>query len=214
MRFMIAVMFYFVFNKDMKMKTLILTLASVIVLTGCVGETNQVSVDSSENTIYTTADQDCEYYTDNKNWEKAFPVCLRAAKQGNMISQFYLGWMYDNGDGVSKNENESVKWYKLAAKQGNANSQYNLGVIYDNGEGVHEDENESVKWYKLAAKQGHAKAQNNLGWMYENGEYKNYGEAFKWYEKASMNGNDTAQYNLGETLSRRKRCKKRTHKKR
>ena len=38
-----------------------------------------------------------------------------------------LGWCYQNGTGVVKDEVEAVKYYKMAADQGYANAQYNLG---------------------------------------------------------------------------------------
>ena len=53
-----------------------------------------------------------------------------------MRSQNSLGWMYENGQGVEKDLEEAVKWYRKAADQGNAYAQYNVGVVYYKGEGV------------------------------------------------------------------------------
>ena len=58
--------------------------------------------------------------------------------------------------GVSEDDVEAVRWYRMAAEQGDANAQFNLGVMYDNGEGVSEDDVEAVRWWRLAAEQGHA----------------------------------------------------------
>ena len=141
--------------------------------------------------------EDCKNYYFAEDYKRAFPVCSRAAKQ-DVLAQFRLGWMYDTGEGVTENDREAVKWYRLAAEQGHATAQNNLGVMYDTGEGVTKNDREAVKWYKLAAEQGHAKAQNNLGWMYRNGEGvpKNDREAVKWYRLAAEQGHATAQYNL------------------
>jgi hypothetical protein len=49
------------------------------------------------------------------------------AKQGDAPARFYVGWMYANGRGVSKNDAEAAKWYRLAANQGIASAQYCLG---------------------------------------------------------------------------------------
>ena len=37
------------------------------------------------------------------------------AEQGNSGAQHYLGFMYDNGHGVTKNYAEEMKWYRKAA---------------------------------------------------------------------------------------------------
>ncbi len=37
------------------------------------------------------------------------------AEQGHANSQFYLGWMYDNGQGVPQDHKTAVKWYTRAA---------------------------------------------------------------------------------------------------
>ena len=59
----------------------------------------------------------------------------QAAEQGDARAQFNLGIMYDNGEGVLKDEAEAVKWYRLAAEQDLANAQNNLGTAYTNGQG-------------------------------------------------------------------------------
>lgn len=48
------------------------------------------------------------------------------AEQGNATAQHNLGYMYDFGEGVPKNDAEAVKWYRLAAEQGEVFSQARL----------------------------------------------------------------------------------------
>jgi len=84
-------------------------------------------------------------------------------EQGNASTQYNLGWMYDNGEGVPQDYEKAVKWYRLAAEQGYSLAQLGLGVMYDNGKGVPQDYQEAVKWYRRAAEQGNAAAQYNLG---------------------------------------------------
>ena len=128
------------------------------------------------------------------------------AMQGHADAQYYLGVMYDRGDGVAEDDAEAVKWYRKAAEQGYALAQFSLGVMYAEGEGVPENAAEAMKWYRKAAEQGHAYAQNNLGYMYAKGEgvpeddfwgWENDTEAVKWYRKAAEQGNAMAQSNLG-----------------
>ena len=115
---------------------------------------------------------------------------LRQADQGNASAQSYLGFMYEIGEGVSKNEAEAMKWYRLAADQGEAVAQINLGRMYADGRGVPENDTEAVKWFRLAADQGVADAQFNLGVMYADGQGvpENDTEAVKWYRLAGRSG--------------------------
>ena len=129
----------------------------------------------------------------------AFAELRVRADQGNADVQFNLGRMYQNGQGVAKDEVEAVKWYRKAADQGDANAQYNLGNMYRTGQGVAKDEVEAVKWFRKAADQGDARAQFNLGLMYDTGQgvAKDEVEAVKWYRKAADQGEAPAQLNLG-----------------
>ena len=92
------------------------------------------------------------------------------AEQGHATTQFNLGRMYANGEGVPKDDAEAVRWVRLAAEQGYAAAQSNLGRMYANGEGVPDDDAEVVRWFRLGAEQGYAAAHFNLGRMYDNGE--------------------------------------------
>ena len=119
-------------------------------------------------------------------------------------SQFEIGWMYANGDGLEQDFKEAAKWYQKAADQGDADAQYNLGLMYDNGQGVGQDFKEAAKWYQKAADQGDAYPQFHLGWMYANGQgvEQDFKEAFKWYQKAADQGVAMAQSNLGAMYDR------------
>ena len=123
------------------------------------------------------------------------------AEAGDVISQFKLGMMYYNGEGVLDDDKEAVKWYRKSADQGYVPAQACLGYMYENGRGVEQDFKEAFKWYQKAADQGQVVAQNNLGKMYAKGQgvEQDFKEAFKWYRKAAEQGYSDAQYNLGVT---------------
>ena len=143
----------------------------------------------------------CESLYFVKDYKRAFPVCGRAAKQGDVYAQFNLATMYYKGKGTPKNDREAVKRYRLVAEQGVAKAQYNLGVMYENGEGVPENDREAVKWYRLAAEQGLAEAQYNLGVMYATGVgvTQDYQEAYIWFSLAAANGNKDASESRDRT---------------
>lgn len=77
-----------------------------------------------------------------------------AAEQGDAQAQFNLGVAYNNGDGVSKNYKQAIKWYRLSASQGLGVAQYNLGNMYANGIGIPEDKVLAYMWWNLALGNG------------------------------------------------------------
>ena len=101
--------------------------------------------------------------------------------QGDAIAHFNLGNKYRDGQGVARDYEEAVKWYRKAADQGNAGAQAELGRMYQNGWGVAKDYQEALKWYRKAIDQGNAHGQAGLGRMYQNGfgVAKDYQEALK-----------------------------------
>ena len=132
-------------------------------------------------------------------YRTALALLKPLAVQGNPVAQFFVGAMYENGQGVLQDYAQAVVWFRKAAAQGNAGAQYILGLMYDKGQGVPQDYAQAVAWYRKAAAQGFAAAQNNLGAMYDNGQGvpQDYAQAIAWYRKAATQGNADAQYNLG-----------------
>jgi len=93
-----------------------------------------------------------------------------AAEAGNFEAQFNVGLMYERGIGVSKDERESLVWYRKSAEQGYSNAQFNLGVMYENGRGTAVDFSQAHQWYRKAAVQGDGLAVGNLGMLYIRGQ--------------------------------------------
>lgn len=61
--------------------------------------------------------------------EDPIPRLLAAAEQGDAEAQFELGRRYDKADGVPDNDEEAVRWYRLAAEQGLARAETSLGLM-------------------------------------------------------------------------------------
>lgn len=123
----------------------------------------------------------------------------RAAQQGHAGAQNSLGWMYQRGQGVSRDDGAAAEWYLRAAQQGHAGAQYALGWLYQHGRGVSRDNGAAAEWYLQAAQQGHAGAQNSLGWLYQRGlgVSQDNAAAVEWYRRAAEQGHAGAQNNLG-----------------
>jgi hypothetical protein len=69
--------------------------------------------------------------------------------------------MFCRGQGVPKDEQQAVAWFRKAAEQGLALAQFNLGNMYYNGQGAPKDEQKAYFWWLLASAQGHQIATKN-----------------------------------------------------
>ena len=65
-----------------------------------------------------------------QNYGEAYKYFLVGAKKNISDCQNGLGWLYENGIAVSKNQDEAIKWYKLAAEQNHKQAQFNLGLFF------------------------------------------------------------------------------------
>lgn len=57
---------------------------------------------------------------------KALPHYESSAGKGNMYGQFYLGTLYEYGEGVAQDVNRAIEYYRLAAAQGLMSAQNRL----------------------------------------------------------------------------------------
>jgi len=129
--------------------------------------------------------------------DKALPL-LRTHHQRITVVCGDLGFLYNIGEGVSRDLNEAFRLCKLSADQGNSYAQNNLAFMYENGEGVSRDLQEAFRLFKLSADQGNSTAQYNLAYMYKIGKgvSRDLDEALRLYKLSADQGNSKAQYNL------------------
>lgn len=111
-------------------------------------------------------------------------------KKGEAEAQLAVGWLYDNGLGVSHDDGKAVRWYLLAAKQHDARAQQYLGTMYAAGNGVEQNLSAAEKWFRLAAEQDSSGGEFGLGVMYRDGIVVAHDtvEAYKWFGLASRSG--------------------------
>ena len=135
-----------------------------------------------------------------QDYDKAIKLYKKGAKQGDADAQYNLGYMYENGDGVERDDNIAAEWYEKAAAQGHAKAQNNLAFLYRKGYGVPQDIDKAIELYEKSARQGCATAQRNLGYLYKYGTEigQDYVKAAEWFRKAAEQGNPTGQVNLAE----------------
>lgn len=127
-------------------------------------------------------------------------LLLPLAQQQYTGAEFYMGMIYDIGQGVAKSPAKAVHWYQRAAQKGYHPAQHNLAVAYAKGVGVKQDLKKALRWWRRAARQGNTDSQYNLGIIYATGNElvkRDLLKAEKWWRKAAINGDAMAQYNLG-----------------
>ncbi|RHZ79854.1 hypothetical protein Glove_140g72 [Diversispora epigaea] len=98
-----------------------------------------------------------------------------------LVAQSNVGFCYENGMGITKDETKAFQWNTKSALAGNIDAIY----FYDNGIGVGKDEKEAFKLFLMAAEKRYSIAQTYLGYFYEKGYGINKDEvkAFEWYKK-------------------------------
>jgi TPR repeat protein len=119
---------------------------------------------------------------------------------GKAEAQYFLGYCYETGRGVTVDYRESLRWYRQAAAQGFAKAEAAIGVDYLEARGVDPDAAEGARWLRLAADRNEAEAQLRLGDCYAAGKgvAKEPVQAAQWYRKASAGRSAEAQSRLAK----------------
>lgn len=127
----------------------------------------------------------------------AFSRLKPLAESGDASSQYYVGLMISNGQGVPKDEALAFQWFEKSAKQGYAKAQNALGEMYVQARGRPLDYDQAQFWFRKAANQRLAIAQRNLGVLYTHaGDPHDYKKAVFWLEKAARQGDEIDQLTL------------------
>lgn len=123
---------------------------------------------------------------------------------GNNFGNEYIGYIYENGNGVTKNYATALDYISIIADKGNAIALNEIGYLYsvgDESNGVAKSMNKAVEYYEKAANAGSIYAMDNLADKYWDGALTNgepeYDKAFPWYEKAAEYGYAQSLRTLG-----------------
>jgi len=77
------------------------------------------------------------------------------AKSGDKEGQYYMGLLYEEGQGVPKRYEDAEKCYTKAARQGYVDAYFALGEIYLRQPDGKKDRVSAYHWLNMAAKHGH-----------------------------------------------------------
>ena len=103
----------------------------------------------------------CEAYS-REDYATALERWKPIAIQGHSKAQYHPGSLYEQGHGASQDDEEAVRWFRLAAEQGDADAQFALGENYLTGKGVPRAVLAATKWYIRAFENRHSPAGGRL----------------------------------------------------
>lgn len=135
--------------------------------------------------------------------QPTFEQALHDAQNGDPDASFWLGSSYMNGEGVTCNYTEAIKWLKKAADNKMPLAYNQLGHCYYRLENYQE----AIVWYKKAIDDMYFYSNRTLsnttccllGSCYYH--LKNYPEAIIWLKKAIENGDTDSYFWLGRCYS-------------
>jgi TPR repeat protein len=87
----------------------------------------------------------------------------RLGEEGNAHVMHRLGRLYAAGTGVTRDDTEAVRWYRMGASSGNLNATTALAVALIEGQGTSKDEQEGLRLLRLAADKDNHEALHRLG---------------------------------------------------
>lgn len=139
-------------------------------------------------------------------WTEAFPYLKFGADKGNIsIAQHEVAICYQEGDGVSQDFAEALKYlYKAATNKKPWGAAFqSLGDYYNNGIGVPKNYEEAFKWYYKGANVPNgtvtneyttAKCMYRIGYAYLVGQgvQQDANQAMSWLTKAAENDDEQA----------------------
>jgi TPR repeat protein len=122
----------------------------------------------------------------------------KRALGGDTRAQLQMGLAYEFGNGVTKDADKAMHWYRIAADRGEPIAQTDLGYFYESGANGPKDPTEAAKWYTRAALSGFTRAKFNLGVLYLTGAgvLQSDSEAAHWIGEAAEDGCPSALVSL------------------
>lgn len=77
------------------------------------------------------------------------------AAKGEKESQYLLGLLYEEGQGLPKDDIEAAYWYARSADQGYVDAYFALGQLFVHRKGERQDRMAAHHWFSLAREYGH-----------------------------------------------------------
>lgn len=117
---------------------------------------------------------------------------LKGADDGDEVSMFCIGVMYEEGLGVEKDYKKAMEWFLKSADAGwMIQAAVRIGAMFEEGLGTAKDYEKAKEWYSKGIDAGDPISMIRMGNLYYSGLgiVENHSEAFEWYLKAAEKNN-------------------------
>lgn len=104
-----------------------------------------------------------------KNYEQGIPLLQKSAELGNAEAQYNLGYCYEFGVGVSKDEKIAIFWYQKSADQNYNDGLYAMMMAYSEGKGVEPNYDKAFEYAMKCSKNNDATCMFNVVTAYKEG---------------------------------------------
>lgn len=134
----------------------------------------------------------------DRAYHTAWKLHMRQAAEGNIDAQFYAGYQYRYGMGITADLDRAADYFEAAAQGGHAGAMKHLGDLYLLGFKGKPEPVRAAQLYRQAALQGDTEALERVGDSYfgSAGEAQSREHAYFWYAQAVRKGRDTARDKL------------------
>ena len=107
------------------------------------------------------------YIGTKEDVSKGLNILRELAEEGNVFAQINLGFIYDTGFNVEKNEQIAFYWWYKAAECEDATAQFNIAMCFYYGKGVTKNLQKAKLWLEKSATQGYEEAKTALASLNE-----------------------------------------------
>ena len=132
-------------------------------------------------------------------YKEVLELAQKSAEMNCPRGKNVLGYLYEIGYCVPKNQQKAFDLYKEAANENDPIAQYNIGIYYLNGLAVKEDTIKGLRFLEKSAIQGFPYAQYQLAFLYYYGGNtikRDVKKGIEWLTLVSDQGEPAAQYEL------------------
>ena len=119
---------------------------------------------------------------------------------GNIQTMRQIGGLYEKGNGVPRNYQMAMLWYKRAASMGDARAMVDISALYEHGLGWPKNYRLAVPWYRLGAKAAPGRAMFHIGELFDEGRgvAKDHKAGVAWWRRAARANNAAAKKKLAQ----------------
>jgi len=142
------------------------------------------------------------YFFGNENFPRNLEAGIfwweKGAEQGVVPCLANLGYVYHDGNGVSKDYRLAAKWLQKAADAGSGKAMFSLAWMYAEGAGVPKDAERAFRLMKQASEAGETRAFNDLGFFCQRGfgTKQDFNSAAYYFGRAYEEGDPNGKKNL------------------